>query len=108
MSMTWGGRRDMAVGAALHQAPAPAGLGRPRGPHRADPAPAERAATTPARQPRHRPAVAPPPGHQEADLFEPDGTAAGQRRDRRAHRAAPHRWARGGGPGRRWRWYVGL
>jgi putative transposase len=33
---------------------------------------------------RHRAPVAPPPGHPEVDLPEPDGTAAGQRRDRRA------------------------
>jgi hypothetical protein len=33
--------------------------------------------------PRHCPAVA-PPGHAEVDLPEPDKTAAGQRRDRRA------------------------
>src|SRR6478609_143954 len=32
--------------------------------------------------PGHRPAVAPPPGHPQVDLSEPDGTAAGQRRDR--------------------------
>ena len=32
-----------------------------------------------------------PPGHPEADLSAPDGTAAGQRRDRRAHRATRHR-----------------
>jgi hypothetical protein len=35
--------------------------------------------------------VAPPPGHPEADLSPPDGTAAGQRRDRRADQAARHR-----------------
>jgi hypothetical protein len=33
---------------------------------------------------RHCPAVAPPPGHAEVDLPEPDRTAAGQCRDRRA------------------------
>ena len=37
---------------------------------------------------RHRPALASPPGHPQVDLPEPDGTAASQRRDRRAHRAA--------------------
>ena len=31
------------------------------------------------------------PGHPEVDLSEPDGTAASQRGDRRAHRAARHR-----------------
>jgi putative transposase len=34
--------------------------------------------------PWHCPAVAPPPGHPSLDLPAPDGTAAGQRRDRRA------------------------
>src|SRR5450755_4491755 len=66
---------------APHQAAAPAGLGGPRRPRRADPAPAARTATTPAGHPRHRAPVAPPPGHQEMDLPEPDGTAAGERRD---------------------------
>ncbi len=42
---------------------APAGLGRPGGPRRADPAPASKAADAPAGHPRHRPALAPPPGH---------------------------------------------
>jgi hypothetical protein len=41
--------------------------------------------------PRHRPALAPPPGQPPVDLAEPDRTAAGQRRDRRAHRAARRR-----------------
>jgi hypothetical protein len=41
--------------------------------------------------PRYRPAVAPPPGHPQVDLPEPDRPAAGQRRDRRAHRATRHR-----------------
>src|ERR1039457_4316056 len=58
---------------------APAGLGRPRRPRRPDPAPAARTATTPAGPPRHRAPVAPAPGHQEMDLPEPDGTAAGER-----------------------------
>ena len=31
------------------------------------------------RHPRHRPALAPPPGHPEVDLSAPDGTAAGRR-----------------------------
>src|ERR1017187_5389810 len=47
---------------------------------------------------RHRPALAPPPGHPQVDLPEPDRTAAGQRRDRRAHRAARHREQRLGIP----------
>ena len=77
--------------AAPHPSAAPAGLGRPRGPRRADPAPAGKAADAPAGHPRHRPALAPPPGHPQVDLPEPDRTAAGQRRDRRADRAARHR-----------------
>ena len=77
--------------AAPDQSPAPAGLGRPRRPRRPDPAPAGKAAGAPAGHPRHRPAVAPPPGHPQVDLPAPDGTAAGQRRDRRADRAARHR-----------------
>ena len=76
---------------APHQAPAPAGLGRPRRAGRADPAPAQKAAGAPAGHARHRAAVAPPPGHPETDLPGPDGTAAGQRRDHRADRAARHR-----------------
>src|ERR1039458_3536693 len=77
-------------GAAPHQAPAEPGLGRPGSAGRADPAPATSAAGAPAGHARHRPALAPPPGHKEADLPEPHGTAAGQRRDRRAHRAPRH------------------
>ena len=42
---------------------APAGLGRPGGPRRADPAPAGKAASASAGHPRHCPALAPPPGH---------------------------------------------
>src|ERR1039458_4035608 len=61
---------------APHQAPAPPGLGRPRRPRRADPAPAQNAADAPADPPRHRAAVAPPAGHPEMDLPEPGGTAA--------------------------------
>ena len=49
--------------AAPDPSAAPARLGRPRNPRRADPAPASKAADTPAGHPRHRPAVAPPPGH---------------------------------------------
>jgi hypothetical protein len=37
------------------------------------------------------PAVAPPPGHPQMDRPEPDRTAAGQRRDRRADRATRRR-----------------
>jgi hypothetical protein len=47
---------------------------------------AGKAASTPAGHPRHHPALAPPSGHQKVDLSEPDGTAAGQRRDRFAER----------------------
>src|ERR1035437_6078029 len=67
-------------------------------PRRADPAPAHKAADAPAGHPRHRAPVAPPPGHKEVDLPEPDGTAAGQRRDHRADRAARHREHPLGGP----------
>src|ERR1017187_8416182 len=69
----------------------PIGLGRPRSPRRANPAPAGEAADAPAGHARYRPAVAPPPDHPEVDLPQPDRTAAGQRRDRRADRAARHR-----------------
>src|SRR5437016_11357842 len=48
--------------AAPYQPPAPAGLGRPRGPRRADPAPAPKSADAPAGHARYRAAVAPPPG----------------------------------------------
>src|SRR5271163_4455602 len=72
--------------AAPHQSPAPARLGRPGGPRRADPARAATAADTPAGYSRRRPAVAPPPGHPPLDLPAPDGTAAGQRRDHRPDR----------------------
>jgi hypothetical protein len=61
----------------VHSA-APAGLGRPRGPHRADPAPASEAAKPPPGHAPHYAPVAPPPGHQEAGLSEPDWPAAGQ------------------------------
>src|SRR6266566_7831209 len=61
--------------AAPHQAPARAGVGRPRGPRRADPPPAAKAADAPAGHPGHRPAVAPPLGHPEGDLPAPDGPA---------------------------------
>src|ERR1035438_9216568 len=71
--------------AAPHQAPAEPGLGRPGSAGRANPAPDTSAAGAPAGHAPHRPALAPPPGHKEVDLPEPHGTAAGQRRDRRAH-----------------------
>jgi hypothetical protein len=48
--------------------------------------------------PRHRPAVAPPPGHPQVDLSEPHRTAAGQLRDRRTDRAARDRESRLGIP----------
>src|SRR5215469_14442045 len=73
--------------AAPQPSPAMPGLGRPRGPRRPQPAPASKTADAPAGHARHSAAVAPPPGHQEMDLSAPDGPPAGQRRDRRAHRA---------------------
>jgi hypothetical protein len=76
---------------AARQSEAPTGLGRPRGPHRADPAPAGQAKSAPSRHPRHHPALAPPPDRQQMDLPAQDWTAAGQPRDRRAHQAARHR-----------------
>jgi hypothetical protein len=82
--------------AAPRQSQAPAGLGRPRAPRRADPAPAGKAADAPAGYSRHRPAMAPPPGYPQTDLPEPDRTAAGQRRDRRPDRATRHREPRPG------------
>jgi hypothetical protein len=84
--------------AAPYPSAAPARLGRPRRPCHADPDPASKAAKAPARHPRHRPALAPPPGHPQVDLSAPDRTAAGQRRDRRANRAARHREQRLGIP----------
>src|SRR5689334_1827689 len=83
---------------APHPAAAPARLGRPRIPRRTDPAPAGTGASAPADHPRYRPALAPPPGHPPVDLPQPDRTAARQRRDRRAHRAARHREQRLGIP----------
>ena len=41
--------------------------------------------------PRHHPALAPPPDHPQVDLSAPARAAAGQLRDRRAHRTARHR-----------------
>ena len=77
--------------AAPRHSAAPAGLGRPRSPRRPDPAPAGKAAITPAGHPRNCAPVAPPPGHPEMDLPAQDRPAAGQRRDHRADRAARHR-----------------
>jgi len=79
-------RHEVAVLRGTNSA-APAG---PRGPRRADPAPAGKAADRPEDHARYRPALAPPPGHPEVDLSEPEGAAAGQRRDDRADRAAGH------------------
>src|SRR6266480_1324718 len=76
---------------APQPSPTPAGLGRPRGPRRADPASARNAPGAPASHARYRPAVAPSPGHKEVDLPEPHGTTAGQRRDHHADRTARHR-----------------
>src|SRR6266576_3524280 len=59
--------------AAPYHAQAPAGLGRSRGPRRADPAPARQPADAPAGHTRHCAAVAPPPRHTEVDLSAPDG-----------------------------------
>src|SRR4029077_5125284 len=61
--------------AAPDPSAAPAGLGRPGGDGRADPALAGKAASAPAGHPRHLPALAPPPGRPQVDLSEPDGTA---------------------------------
>jgi hypothetical protein len=47
--------------------------GRPRGPRRADPAPAPEPAGAPAGHPGDHAALAPPPGYPEAGLPEPDG-----------------------------------
>jgi hypothetical protein len=77
--------------AAPHQSAAPFGLGRPRCARRPDPPPAANAADASAGRPRYRPAVALPPSRPEVDLPEQDRPAAGQRRDRSAHRAACHR-----------------
>jgi len=48
----------------------------------------------------HRPAVAPPPDRPQVDLSPPDGTAAGQRRDRRADRTGSARPSSAGSSGR--------
>ena len=84
--------------AAPDPSAAPAGLGRPRGPRRADPAPSPEAADASAGHPRHRPALASPPRRPQVDLPASGGTAADQRRYRRADRAARHRESRLGIP----------
>src|SRR6266487_4909115 len=71
--------------AAPNPSPAAAGLGRPRDPYRTYPAPATELEGAPAGHARHRPAVAPPPGHPKVDLSAPDGTAASQLRDHCTH-----------------------
>src|SRR5258708_7989336 len=78
--------------AAPEQSPAPAGLGRPGGTGRADPAAAETAAGTPAGHPWHRSAMASSPGQAEIDLPEPPPTPPGERRHHRPHPpASPHK-----------------
>jgi hypothetical protein len=70
---------------------APARLGRPGDPRRADPAPAPEAADAPAGFSRYRSCAGTAAWSPESGRTEPDRTAAGQRRDRRADRAARHR-----------------
>ena len=72
-------------------AAAPAALGRPGDPGRADPRSARTAADAPAGHPRHGPEMAPSPGPPEMDLPAPDRTATGQPGTHRADRAARHR-----------------
>src|SRR5512146_1858480 len=62
--------------AAPHQSQAPPRLDRPGRHGRADPVPAEDAASTPSGHPGYRPAVAPPPGHQDMDLSARRGPTA--------------------------------
>src|ERR1019366_9564337 len=76
---------------AAYPAAAPAGLGRPGHPLRADPDSAHAAADAPARHARYHPALAPPPDRPEVDLPAPDGPATGQPGDHRADRTARHR-----------------
>ena len=92
-SATARGRR-----AAADQSAAPARLGRPGGPRRADPAAAGAAAGAPAGHSWYRSSLAPPPDRPQVDLSVSGGTADGQRRDRRADRAARHREPRLGIP----------
>ena len=77
--------------AAPRQSAVQAGLGRPRGPCRADPAAAPDLAGAPAGHDQHRPALAPPVGRPQVNLPAPDRPTTGQRRDRRPHPAARHR-----------------
>ena len=60
---------------APHSAAAPAGLGRPGRPRRADPCSVPTAADAPAGQARHHPALAPPPHRPEMDVPAPDRPA---------------------------------
>src|SRR5260370_11886022 len=76
--------------AAPAQSAVEAGLGRPGGPRRADPAPPRKAAGAPAGHARHHPAVAPSAGEKEVDLPEPHRTTPGPRRDHPPAPAAPH------------------
>jgi len=75
--------------AAPRQFPAPAGLGRPAVMARADPAPAGKAARRTGWSPPLLSCGGTAAGSPASGTYpEPDGTAAGQHRDRRAHRAA--------------------
>src|SRR2546421_12969543 len=68
--------------AAPCQSEAPARLGRPCGPRRADPAAAGTAAGAPAGHPRYRPVLAPPPGDPQVDLMRITGSHGWQTRCR--------------------------
>jgi hypothetical protein len=74
-----------------NQPQAPPRLVRPSRARRADPTPARGAARSPPGHPGHRPAVAPPPGHQEMDLPEPRRSPTHRRHDRRPDRTVPAR-----------------
>jgi hypothetical protein len=78
-------------GAAPRHSAALAGLGRPRGPRRADPAPASKAANPPPGHAPHYAPVAPPPGHPGNGLTRTGLAGRRSGRDHRAHRAARHR-----------------
>src|SRR5258708_36972624 len=71
--------------AAPEQSAAPAGLGRPGGTGRADPAAAEPAAGTPAGHPWHRSAMPSSPGQEEAGLTRPHAPPPGELWDRAPH-----------------------
>src|SRR5512133_1273356 len=75
-------------GAAANQPPAAAGLGRPGGPGRADPAVARAGAQPPVGHAGHRAALASPSGREELDLPEPRRPATAVRRGRGADRTA--------------------